>query len=376
MKGKKLIAATLAGALMSASLASCGLSANSVQTQTADAAKEQQAGSSTVATELKADATKLRLSTTIKESELTGSPNGIGVKAMQDYLIEQSGGTFGLDMYLDGTLGSSTDEIIGGAQTGAFEMCALSFGNWGDYTNAFIPLNIPYLFSSEQQVWNFMDGEMGDEIREKVEQDTGMVVLAMLDVGFRNITANKKIASPADMKGLKIRTQNDRYQMAAMEALGATCTSISFSELYSSLQQGVVDAQENPIINTYTNKFYEVQSNMTLDRHSYTMTVLAVSRDAMDKLTADQQAMLVEAGKQAEKASRDSLLEKQEEYLAELSKVMDVYDPTEEELQQFQDVAKSSWSMIENDMGSGCKNRGRSAFFYQPAPIFTAMKNR
>lgn len=357
MKGKKLIAATLAGALMSASLASCGLSANSVQTQTADAAKEQQAGSSTVATELKADATKLRLSTTIKESELTGSPNGIGVKAMQDYLIEQSGGTFGLDMYLDGTLGSSTDEIIGGAQTGAFEMCALSFGNWGDYTNAFIPLNIPYLFSSEQQVWNFMDGEMGDEIREKVEQDTGMVVLAMLDVGFRNITANKKIASPADMKGLKIRTQNDRYQMAAMEALGATCTSISFSELYSSLQQGVVDAQENPIINTYTNKFYEVQSNMTLDRHSYTMTVLAVSRDAMDKLTADQQAMLVEAGKQAEKASRDSLLEKQEEYLAELSKVMDVYDPTEEELQQFQDVAKSSWSMIENNMGSDLFNK-------------------
>ena len=78
---------------------------------------------------------------------------------------------------------------------------------------------------------------------------------------------------------------------------------------------------------------------------------------AVKQAKDEKESILLEAGKQAEKASRDSLLEKQEEYLAELSKVMDVYDPTEEELQQFQDVAKSSWSMIENDMGSDLFNK-------------------
>ena len=119
-------------------------------------------------------------------------------------------------------------------------MIALSFGSWGDYTDAFAPLSIPYLFTSSEQLYQFIDGEIGDEIKQKVEADTGMVVLAFLDVGFRNVTNNRgPIKTPDDMKGLKIRTLNDRYQIAAMEALGASTQQTSFSELYSALQQGL-----------------------------------------------------------------------------------------------------------------------------------------
>lgn len=303
--------------------------------------------------ELADNAVGLKLSTTMKALELTTVPNGMGVQAMDDGLREKSGGTLYLDMYLDGVLGSSTDELIGGAQNGAFDMIALSFGSWGDYTDAFAPLSIPYLFTSTEQIYQFIDGEIGEEIKQKVEEDTGMVILAYLDVGFRNITNNKHpIITPDDMKGLKIRTLSDRYQIAAMEALGASTQQTSFSELYSALQQGLVDAQENPIINTYTSKFYEVQKYMTLTRHNYTFTILAISRAALDRLTPEQQDLVIEMGKVAQDTCRSQLAEKESEILQELSQVMEIYDPTVEELEKFQEVAKTSWGIIEEDMGS------------------------
>lgn len=358
MKMKKVISLVLSAA-MAASLCGClgGSNAATTAAESSAAGSAAAAGEETTAAavetkEHSADAVGLKLSTTIKELELTTVPNGMGVQAMADYLDEQDGGVY-LDMYLDGVLGSSTDELLGGAQTGAFDMVALSFGNWGDYTDGFAALSIPYLFTSSEQVYAYIDGPEGDAMKQQVEEDTGMVVLAFLDVGFRNITNNRgPIKTPDDVKGLKLRTQNDRYQIAALEALGATCTVISFSELYSSLQQGLVDAQENPIINTYTNKFYEVQNYMTLTRHAYTCTILAISRESLDKLTPEQQQLVLDAGKVAQDTAREKLVEVEDDYLEKLSKEMEIYDPTQEELEAFQKVAMTSWDIIEQDMGS------------------------
>ena len=358
MKMKKVISLVLSAA-MAASLCGClgGSNAATTAAESSAAGSAAAAGEETTAAavetkEHSADAVGLKLSTTIKELELTTVPNGMGVQAMADYLDEQDGGVY-LDMYLDGVLGSSTDELLGGAQTGAFDMVAPSFGNWGDYTDGFAALSIPYLFTSSEQVYAYIDGPEGDAMKQQVEEDTGMVVLAFLDVGFRNITNNRgPIKTPDDVKGLKLRTQNDRYQIAALEALGATCSVISFSELYSSLQQGLVDAQENPIINTYTNKFYEVQNYMTLTRHAYTCTILAISRESLDKLTPEQQQLVLDAGKVAQDTAREKLVEVEDDYLEKLSKEMEIYDPTQEELEAFQKVAMTSWDIIEQDMGS------------------------
>ena len=357
---KQAAAMVLSMAMMASMLSGClsnDANTTAAPDTTAAGTEGTTAGTTEQTKEPSAETIGLKLSTTIKELELTTVPNGMGVQAMADYLEENSD-ELSLDMYLDGVLGSSTDEIIGGAQTGAFDMVALSFGNWGDYTDAFGALSIPYLFSSTEQIYAYIDGEMGDEIKEKVEADTDLVVLAFLDVGFRNLTNSRgPIKTPEDMKGLKLRTQNDRYQIAAMEALGATCSVISFAELYSSLQQGLVDAQENPIINTYTSKFYEVQKYMTLTRHVYTCTILAISRDSLDSLTPEQQELVIAAGQRAQDTAREKLVKVETEYLELLAKEMEIYDPTVEELEAFQEVAKSSWDIIEQDMGSEQFNR-------------------
>lgn len=357
MKYRKVVSLALAAAM---AISMTGCLGGSETTTAAETTAAQQQAETTAAAETEAAETEapadgaigLKLSTTIKELELTTVPNGMGVQAMADYLKENSDEVY-LDMYLDGVLGSSTDEILGGAQTGAFDMVALSFGNWGDYTDGFGPLSIPYLFTSSEQVYAYIDGPEGDAMKQKVEEDTGLVVLAFLDVGFRNLTNSRgPIKTPDDVKGLKLRTQNDRYQIAAMEALGATCSVISFSELYSSLQQGLVDAQENPIINTYTNKFYEVQDYMTLTRHAYTCTILAISRDSLDRLTPEHQELVIEAGKVAQDTARAKLVEVETDYLEKLGQEMEIYDPTQEELEKFQEVAMTSWDIIEQDMGS------------------------
>ena len=114
----------------------------------------------------------------------------------------------------------------------------------------------------------------------------------------------------------------------------------------------MVDAQENPIINTYTNKFYEVQDYMTLTRHAYTCTILAISRESLDKLTPEQQQLVLDAGKVAQNTAREKLVEVEDDYLEKLSKEMEIYDPTQEELEAFQKVAMTSWDIIEQDMGS------------------------
>ncbi|HWP51702.1 MAG TPA: TRAP transporter substrate-binding protein [Clostridia bacterium] len=350
---KKILSFALTLTMLTAICSGCLSGGPSAAPGSSTAAESSSTPAVSESSQMAADAIGLKLSTTMKQLELTTVPNGMGIKAMDDGLRAKSNGALYVDMYLDGVLGSSADELIGGAQNGAFDMIALAFGSWGDYTDAFAPLSIPYLFTSTEQLYQFIDGKVGNEIKAKVEQDTGMVVLAFLDVGFRNVTNNRKpIVTPADMKGLKIRTLNDRYQIAAMEALGASTQQISFSELYSALQQKLVDAQENPIINTYTSKFYEVQKYMTLTRHNYTFTILAVSRTALNRLTPEQQQLVIDMGKVAQDTCRSQLAAREAEILKELNQKMEVYDPTVEELQKFQEVAKTSWAQIEADMGS------------------------
>ena len=107
-----------------------------------------------------------------------------------------------------------------------------------------------------------------------------MRVLCFYDMGYRHLTNDKRTVKTADdIKGLKVRTQADPYQMAPFEAMGSSVTTTAYSELFSALQQGLVDAKENPLSNIVINKYYEVQDYMTLTGHTYSLTSMAVSED-------------------------------------------------------------------------------------------------
>jgi len=280
------------------------------------------------------------------------NPAAYGIEVFMKEVEKRSNGKFKVKLFADSMLASRGEEIITGLQMGAFDFTNLALGSWGDYTKAFMPFNMPYLFLDSKIVYDFLDGDMGKEMRKRLLNDTGVMNISWLDVGYRNLTNNvRQVKTPADIAGLKIRTMADPYQIKGMEALGASVTPLSYSELFTALQQGLVDGQENPIANIYSGKFFEVQKYLTLTGHVWTLTSINISKNRFDSFSKEDQAIILEAGRAATLASRAKLVEKEGEMLAQLKKTMEVYKPTKEELKKFQEKTKPLWGDIEKEIG-------------------------
>lgn len=298
----------------------------------------------------------LRMASVVANSELEERKTGMaaGLMTWIDTVEAESGGTIQIDLYPDSQLASGTDAIVNGIQTGAFEVAHFTTGNWASYSNAFAELNVPYLYTNYDEVHSILDGDIGQAMKDQLEQDvSGIKPLAYISIGFRNVTASKPIQTVADMEGLKIRTMDDALQIAAMEAMGCTVTSVNISELYSALQTKMIDAEENPLSTIYSNKFYEVNPYCCLTRHSYTSTFVFMNADVYNSLSDNQKAAIDKANEAATAASKTAAEAAEAEYQAMLeAEGMTVYEPTAEELAGFQEAASSCWSQAEELMGS------------------------
>ena len=356
MKFRKVLALTVSAAMMIGMLSSCGGSADggSQNDEGSDVSEPAQVGTSDGTYNVdNIETLTLKVNTSASASTLELPGYGQGIKYFCDEVEKRSNGKVTVEVYTDAQLGGSADEMIGGCQTGAFEFITLNQGSWGGYTDAFMPFNFPFLFPNEEVAFAFMDGEQGDYITQKIIDDTGIRVLCYYDMGFRQLTTrNTPVHTADDMVGLKLRTQNDPYQIAAMEALGAAVTTVAYSELFSALQQGLVDAQENPLSNIVVNKYYEVQNYLTLTGHTYTLTTMAINEDVFQSFSPDLQALMLEVAEDATQLCREGLLSQEEVYLEELKQHMEVYEPTEEEKATFQEKASTTWPSIEEEIGS------------------------
>lgn len=298
----------------------------------------------------------LRMASVVANSELEERKTGMaaGLMTWIDTVEAESGGTIQIDLYPDSQLASGTDAIVNGIQTGAFEVAHFTTGNWASYSNAFAELNVPYLYTNYDEVHSILDGDIGQAMKDQLEQDvSGIKPLAYISIGFRNVTASKPIQTVADMQGLKIRTMDDALQIAAMEAMGCTVTSVNISELYSALQTKMIDAEENPLSTIYSNKFYEVNPYCCLTRHSYTSTFVFMNADVYNSLSDNQKAAIDKANEAATAASKTAAETAEAEYEELLeAEGMTIYEPTAEELAGFQEAASSCWSQAEELMGS------------------------
>lgn len=295
------------------------------------------------------------MASVVNNNELTERKTGMaaGLMTWIDTVEAESGGTITIDLFPDSQLASGTDAIVSGIQTGAFEVAHFTTGNWVSYSNAFAELNVPYLFSNYDEVHKVLEGDIGTAMKAQLEQDvSGVKPLAYISIGFRNVTASKSIQSVADMKGLKIRTMDDKLQIAAMESMGAAVTSVPISELYSSLQTKMVDAQENPLSTIYSNKFYEVNPYCCLTRHSYTSTFVFMNADVYNSLSDNQKAAVDKANAAATAASKTAAEAAEAEYEKMLTDAgMTVYEPTAEQIAEFKEAASSCWGQAKDIMG-------------------------
>jgi len=228
---------------------------------------------------------------------------GVGIEAFFDKLEELSDGAFTGEQAPAGQLGGERD-LIEGLQIGSVDMAVVSTGALGNFVPEVYAFDLPFLFRDYDHARNVLDGEIGQELLAKVDENN-LVGLAWGENGFRHVTNNAHpVNTPADLDGLKLRTMENRVHMAAFTGMGASPTPMAFPEVFGALQQGVVDGQENPVTVISASKFWEVQKYASLTGHVYSPAIFLASPILFDGLTDEQKGWFYEAAKVGVAANR------------------------------------------------------------------------
>ncbi|ACB32680.1 TRAP dicarboxylate transporter, DctP subunit [Leptothrix cholodnii SP-6] len=208
--------------------------------------------------------------------------------------------------------------MVTALRTGAIDFSANSQGAVAGVVPEYAAFGMPFLFANLPQAWKVLDGPLGQELAQK-SADKGLVVLGYWDNGVRHMSNSKRpLLKPEDLKGLKMRTPPDAVTVDIMQSLGAEAQQIKFAELYVALQQGVVDGQENPLMNIHASKLYEVQKFISLTGHKYEMTPFLMSKRSWDKLSDADKKAVQEAAAEATALQRKLSQESDEKLVADL----------------------------------------------------------
>jgi TRAP-type transport system periplasmic protein len=208
--------------------------------------------------------------------------------------------------------------MVTALRTGALDMSANSQGAVANAVPEYAAFGMPFLFSSQAQAWKVMDGPAGKALADK-SAEKGLIVLGYWDNGIRHMSNNKRaLLKPEDLKGLKMRTPPDSVTVDIMQSVGAEAQQIKWSELYVALQQGVVDGQENPLVNVQAGKLYEVQKYVSLTGHKYEMTPFLIGKRAWDRLSDADRKIVQEAAAEATALQRKLAQEADEKMFVEL----------------------------------------------------------
>ena len=206
-------------------------------------------------------------------------------------LQEVSGGKLDLTIYASGQLGSERDSIEL-LQIGSLDMANVSVGPLESFVPEMQVFSLPYVFEDSDHFWRTLNSDLGKELLLS-PLNAGLRGMAFFDGGSRSFyTCPKPISTPDDLAGMKIRTMKSQSAVSLMRALGASATPISFGELYTSLQQGVIDGAENSPITYYKARHYEICRNFTLDEHNSIPGIVMFSEKVWQDLTTQQQQWL------------------------------------------------------------------------------------
>ena len=273
----------------------------------------------------------------------------IAMDAFEQYVEEHSNGTMQVETYPNQQMGAD-GEVLEGTQLGNIQVGYANCSNVATVSDKLFILDHPFLFNSDEQAYEVLDGEVGQYMLDSLS-DAGLVGLGWLDNGFRELTCNVEVHSPADLKGQKIRTMENPLQMAAWEMLGAAPTPMAYSEVFTGLQQGTIDGQENPIGNIAAMKFYEVQDYCIYTDHIYSANPIFMNKAFFDGLTEEQQQILRDAGAYAVQVSREKRAEQDKEYAAAIAENCTVIELTDDEKQQFKDAVTGMYDKVVEKAG-------------------------
>ncbi|RCW58630.1 MULTISPECIES: TRAP transporter substrate-binding protein [Halanaerobium] len=267
-------------------------------------------------------------------------------------LVEKnSDGQIEVNLYHSSQLGDDR-EMMEALQMGVQEMTCPSTAPIAPFVNGFKVFDLPFLFPTHEAADYVLDGPVGQDLLKQLE-DVGIVGLAFWENGYRQLTNSvRPVETPEDVKGLKIRTMENPMHLAAWKEMGANPTPMAFGELFSAMQQGVVDGQENPWGTIYLQNFFEVQDYTTNTGHVYSPFVLMISKQFYDKLPSDLQDVVYEAAQKAKDHNRRTNRAMNAEYLEKLKDVMNVTILTPEQKAAFQEAVQPVYDQFKDEIGA------------------------
>lgn len=220
-------------------------------------------------------------------------PTVLGDKKFAELVEERTDGRIKIEVYPSAQLGDEKS-VLEQVQLGAIEFTRINSSPLAEFNNQFTPLGLPYVFESEEHLWNFLNGEMGTKLLDGLEQSK-MKGLAYYDSGSRSFYSTKPLENVEDLKGQKIRVQQSKINIDFMAALGASATPMPYGEVFSALQTGIIDGAENNLPSLDSSNHYQEAKNLILDHHQRIPEVLLISKVAWDKLSEEDQKIIKQA---------------------------------------------------------------------------------
>ncbi|WP_309678223.1 TRAP transporter substrate-binding protein [Polaromonas sp.] len=223
-----------------------------------------------------------------------GHPLVMGMEKFAEIVAAKSGGKIKVNLFPGGVLGGDAP-TVSALQGGTIEMASMNSGILASQVKDFEVFDFPFMFANSKEADAVVDGPFGKMMHAKLEAK-GLVGLTYWELGFRNITNNKRaITKVEDIAGLKLRVIPNAINLDWTKALGANPTPLAFPEVYAALEQGAIDGQENPLTVIAATKLYEVQKYVTLTNHQYNPQSVLISKKFWDTLSAPEKKILSDA---------------------------------------------------------------------------------
>ena len=277
-----------------------------------------------------------------------------------DYM--EANGNFECTIYPNGTLGSDVD-LAQAVQSGDIQMSACSTSNLTSFNQNLEVFSLPFAFPNEETAYAVLDGDFGTKMLDSMESACGLKGLGYFEsCTYRELSSNKEVHTPADLKGMKVRVMQSNLHIAIWESLGAIPSAIAFGELYTALSQGTVDAQDNPLELVISQKFYEVQKYITLTNHIFQVGMATCNPAWFNSLSAEDQQVVLDAIRAGVEFQRQEAAAQKENYLTTLENDgLTVTVLTDDELAQFQALMGSAEDVIAANVGADLVNELKDA---------------
>ena len=352
MKKFTKLTALLLAVLMLFSLAACGggtPATNDTPTTQDNNPTDQDTSTDSEDSEVQYDEVIINVANSVTEDH----PVSAGHLKFEELVEERSNGAVQVEIFFNGTFGSGL-QIVEAVQSGSVQAGESSLSSLATLVPEVQYTGLPFSFDSRDHAFAWTETEFANQIKDKILEKSGCYLLAWLENGIRKLSNSKHpVTCPDDMQGLKIRVMDSPIYIEMFTEMGASPTPMSLTEVYTALQQGTVDGQDNPYSTFVSTKFYEIQKYFTNLDHTFDFTGFIISNDFLQSLNEATRELIIECGKEAQQASYDYAVESEARLIQTVEDSgMEIYTLSDEERELFKESVSGMEAWFEQNVAS------------------------